>query len=369
MAETTDGNYLYVGLSGSDSLAEFDLIHQTVDATIPLTYTQSGSTTNVSATYLATIPGTDSSLGINFTNTWSNFGILDISGNTDSFLPNLSGIYEGNSPIFADATLLYAAESSTFYRYSVNSNGLTLLDTTDVTGLGGQSGPGFALANGIVYGGNGGIVNPSTTPPSQIATLPPVDFYDQEITDYAVTSLPDPSIQKEFLMAENSAGTWEYALVRYDLNQYLPEAYLIMPSSASGVESNWTMLRFGQDGIALLSFDNFGINPPTVELVLLRGPFVTPQELTTNSAASLTSGSAGTITHGAGNTVLTITGSNFTPGMAVTWNGNYRTTQWTSPTQATVCIPANDLVNAGSGSLVATNPGAPASNALTITIN
>ena len=32
-------------------------------------------------------------------------------------------------------------------------------------------------------------------------------------------------------------------------------------------------------------------------------------------------------------------------------------------------IPASDLVNAGSGSLVATNPGAPASNALTITIN
>lgn len=369
MAETTNGNYLFVGLSGSDSLAQFDLIHQTVDATIPLTYTQSGSTSSVPATYLAAIPGTDSSLGINFTNTWGNFGIFDISGNTGSFLPNLSGIYAGMSPVFADTTLLYAAENSTFYRYSVNSNGLTLIDSTAVTGLGGQSGPGFTLADGIVYGGNGGIINPSTTPPSQIATLPPVDFYTQGITDYAVTSLPDPSIQKNFLMSENAAGTWEYALIRYDLNHYLPENYLIMPASASGVESNWTMLRFGQDGIALLSYDNFGTSPPAVVLMLLRGPFVTPQELTTNSAANLASSSAGTLTHGAGNTLLTITGSNFTPGMAVTWNGNYRTTQWISPTQATVYIPASDLVNAGSGSMIATNPGAPASNALTITIN
>ncbi|MGA9672691.1 MAG: hypothetical protein WBQ94_25970 [Terracidiphilus sp.] len=41
--------------------------------------------------------------------------------------------------------------------------------------------------------------------------------------------------------------------------------------------------------------------------MLLCGPFVTPQELTTNSAATIASSSSNSITHGSGNTVLTLT--------------------------------------------------------------
>ena len=73
--------------------------------------------------------------------------------------------------------------------------------------------------------------------------------------------------------------------------------------------------------------------------------------------------------HGTGNTMLTLTGSNFIPGVAVTWNGNYRTTTIVDATHVTVAIPASDLASAGSASLVATNPGASVSHALTVTIN
>ena len=58
-------------------------------------------------------------------------------------------------------------------------------------------------------------------------------------------------------MLENLAGTSAYGLVRYDLKSYLPETVLSMPSSLSGVESTWTMQRFGQDGLALLKYDNY----------------------------------------------------------------------------------------------------------------
>jgi hypothetical protein len=67
--------------------------------------------------------------------------------------------------------------------------------------------------------------------------------------------------------------------------------------------------------------------------------------------------------------LLTLTGSNFAPGVAVTWNGNYRTTTIVDATHVTVAIPASDLAATGSGSLIATNPGGPASNLLTVTIN
>jgi trimeric autotransporter adhesin len=88
-----------------------------------------------------------------------------------------------------------------------------------------------------------------------------------------------------------------------------------------------------------------------------------------NSAASLISSSATTIAHSAGNTLLTLTGSNFIPGVAVTWNGSYRTTTIVSATQTTVAISASDLSSAGSGTLIATNPGATGSKALMVTIN
>jgi hypothetical protein len=373
MAETGDGNYLYIGLSGADSLAQFNLLTQSLTATIPLSYTQYGSTSGVAASWLAVMPGTDTTLAMNFTNTWGNFGIFDISGTIGSFRPNLSGIYSGVDPIFADASHVYAYDSQTsgaeFYRYSVNANGLTLIDGTSLDGMGGYSGS-IQLADGLVYGGGGGIANPATTPPSQVATLPLVDFYNSGDDGESVAIAADPSLQKEFIMLENLAGTLAYGLTRYSLTTYQPEALMNMPATASFGGASDTMFRFGQDGLALLtSVYNSSTNQSVQQIMLLRGPFVTPQLLETNSAASLTSSSTTSISHGAGNTLLTLTGANFVQGVAVTWNGSYRTTTVVDAAHVTVAIPASDLASAGSGSLVATNPGASASNALTVTIN
>jgi len=369
MAETSDGNYLYVGLAGSDSLAQFDLVHQTVVATIPIQYDSS----DVTPTYLAAMPGTDSTLAMDFTNTWGNFGIFDISGSTGTFRPNLSGIYAGVDPVFASPTELYAYDSQTtgaeFYRYSINSTGLTLIDGTTLNGMGGFNG-GFDLAGGLVYGGAGGIANPSTTPPSQIAVLALPEFYAQGISEYGVGAVADPSTQQDFVMMENAAGTWEYGLASFNTTTYLPENTIVMPASASNIESTWTMFRFGQSGLALLSVPESAVSPTaTSVLILIEGPFVTPQLLGSNSAATLSSSSSASLTHGSGNTVLTLTGSGFAPGVAVTWNGSYRTTTVVDSDHVTVDIPASDLTSAGSASVVATNPGGPASNTLTIAIN
>jgi hypothetical protein len=366
LAETSDGNYLFVGLTGSDSLAKFDLIHQQLVATVPLSITQYSTTSAVAATGLAAMPGSDTTLAIITNSPFESIGVYDISGSTGTFRTNLAN---GTAPVFADPTHLYTSTGSGLYRYSVGSSGATLIDQTSLNGFGGN-GSSFELAGGLAFGGTGGIANPSTTPPSQIATLPLIDFYNEGVIGYAYGSLPDPSTQKEFLMMVNDAGTWAYGLVRYDAVHYLPEASLTMPASYSSVETTWTMLRFGQDGIALLSAGNTEItNGASTQILLLSGPFVTPQLLTTNTAATLTTSSEATITHGAGNTMLTLTGSNFVPGVAVTWNGSYRTTTMVDGTHVTVAIPASDLTSAGSGSLVATNPGAPASSALTVTIN
>jgi hypothetical protein len=364
MTETSDGNYLWVGLSGADSIAQFDLLHQSLKSTVPLSITQYGGPVGVAATWLAAMPGTDTTLAV------GSYGIFDISGSTGSFRPNNVGGIAGVNPAFGDASHVYTFDSQStgaeFYRYTVDASGLTLIDGTTLDGMGGFNG-GFQLVDGLVYGAGGGIANPATTPPSQIATLPTVDFYQAGISTSGVGAFADPSLQKEFLVSVNTAGVWAYGLTRYDLNTYLPEVVLDMPASASGVQAQWTMFRWGQDGLALLSYADFGISPPVVVVMLLRGPFVTPQLLQTSSAVSLTSSS--TLTHGGGNTMLTLTGGHFLPGVAVTWNGNYRTTTIVDATHVSVAIPASDLTNAGTASVMATNPGAPGSNALQITIN
>ena len=367
MAETSDGHYLYIGLSGSDSLAQFSLLTQSLGATIPLKY----QSTSIPALSVTAMPGSDTSLAIGFTSFAEQFGIFDVNGATGSFRTSISGIYDGNNPVFASPTQIYAYDSQTsgaeFYRYSVTASGLTLTDGTTLDGLGGFSG-GFQAGSSFVYGDGGGIINPTTTPPSQVQTLPLIDFYGSGDVGGGVAVVADPSLQKEFLMQVNLAGTLAYGLVRYDLKSYLPEAELPMPASASGDEAAWTMQRFGQDGLALLANSSVGVSPAVSQLLLIRGPFVAPQELSTNAAAALTSSSASSLTHGSGNTTITLTGSNFLPGVAVTWNGSYRTTTIADSTHVSVAIPASDLANAGTASLVATNAGAPASNTLQIAI-
>jgi len=366
MAESGDGKDLYISLSGAQSLAQFDLVNNKLLQTITFSGQPTSYSGTSAATALAVMPGTDTTLAVNFSGT---DGIMDITGSVGKLRPNFGS---DSFPTFGDATHLYTYDNystgAEFYRYSINANGLTLIDGTTLNGLGGFSG-GFQSGNSFIYGDSGGIINPLTTPPSQIQTLPLVDFYGSGDTGSGVSVAADPSLQKEFIMQDNTAGTWAYGLVRYDLTSYLPEAALIMPAAASGVETTWTMLRFGQDGIALLSDDSWGQTPAIIQLLLVRGPFVAPQQLSTGSAASLTSSSAPSLTKGSGNTILTLTGSNFLPGVAVTWNGAYRTTTIADSTHVTVAIPASDLSASGTASIVATNPGAPASNTLQITVN
>ncbi len=362
MAETSDGDYIYIGLSGANSIAKFNLLTQSVTATIPVTY-QSSSTPPLS---LAAMPGTDDTLAIGLNSGYS-LGIFDVSGNTGTFRPNVEGYYGGINPVFASPTELYAFDSQTtgaqFYRYAVNANGITLIDGTTLDGMGGFLG-GFQLTNGTVYGYGGGIVNPNTTPPTQIETLPLFGSYGES---YGIVA--DPSLQKEFVVSQNLNNGNGYGLVRYDLTSYLPETLVELPASPGSIDSPWTIQRFGQDGIVLLNYDTLEGSTPSVEFLLLRGPFVAPQELATSTAATLSSSSASSLTHGSGNTTLTLTGSNFLPGVAVTWNGSYRTTTVVDSGHVTVLIPASDLAVAGTASLIATNPGAAASSALTVTIN
>ena len=90
MAETADGNYLYIGLSGADSLAQFNLLTGSVTATIPLTYASMDVPRRLAVRWQRRCPVLIQPWRSASRTGWGNFGIFDVSGNTGSFRPNVS---------------------------------------------------------------------------------------------------------------------------------------------------------------------------------------------------------------------------------------------------------------------------------------
>ena len=59
----------------------------------------------------------------------------------------------------------------------------------------------------------------------------------------------------------------------------------------------------------------------------------------------------------------------FVPGAVLLWNSAERTTTFVDSGHLTVAIPASDLVQSGTVTLVTNNPGSSNSNSVTLTVN
>ncbi len=369
LSETSDGNYLYIGLSGAKSLRRFNLLTQTPDLTIPIPGGPDNNASQAAAVAMATVPGSDNSLAIEL-NSFAGIGILDISGSTGTFRKNFSAPYGGDNPVFADPAHFYTYDAATtgaeFYRYSIDANGVNQIDGTSLYGMGGFGGV-FALDGGLVFGSGGGIINPATTPPSQVGVLPlgsgpyGVSLYGGGVVPYAAES-------KSFNIGVNTAGTWLNFLERFDTVHFTLEQAIQFPSSTS--TSPITGTRWGQDGLAFIlpGTQTTGTQTSQAQIFLVRGPFVLPAEAANNPAPSLTKTDHNTITAGSGNVYVTVTGSGFLPGATILWNGLPRTTNYVSSTQVTVAIPASDVQTATTATLSCQNPGSAASNTISITV-
>jgi len=363
MAETADGSYLYIGLSGNNTLGQFDLLHQTMTGTYPLTMPGQGSEP---AGGLAVQPGSDTTLAINLD--YGGAGIFDISGNTGTFRPNFGGA--GSSIAFGDSTHLYSEASNTgdvyLGRFTVEANGLTQVDFTGLNGLGGT---GFDIAlgqDGLVYGDNGGIVNPATTPPTQIALLPitpGAPGYD--LSGDAVA--PDSAQHKVFLIGLNEAGTISAYLERFDTVSYTNEQNFELPLPNGVV--GYQLLRWGQDGLAVRGFDPVFGSLAGYQLLLFKGPFVLPAEAQLNPIPGLTGVAPATVVHGSGNQYLTAIGGGFIPGAVVLWNGVPRTTTYIDASHLQFAVAAADVAASQAVSLTAENPGSGPSPSLTLPID
>ncbi len=366
LSETDDGNYLWVGLDGASSLAKFNLLTQTNDATVPVVISQYGQTGSTSAVAIAAQPGSETTLAIETSNI-GNIGIFDVTGSTGSFRPNLSGIYAGNIPVFGDSAHVYAHDDYTsgneFYAYTVDANGLTQIYNYTFLDFGDYAGNSFMIgANGLAYSALGGIVNPAN-PPEQVAVLP------LSIIGSGFAVVPDTAQGFVFIVS-GSNGPAQPAINRFQLGNFVLDTALNLPPSADGQSVQYNAVHFGQDGLALRvsPFQYENASTTDYQILLFRGPLMLPAEALTNPAPALTGTSSSTIAVNSGNQYLAVTGSGFMPGAVVLWNGSARTTTFIDSGHLKAAIPASDVAAAATIALTADNPGSSSSNSITVTV-
>jgi hypothetical protein len=366
VSETSDGNYIFIGLSGAKALGRFNLLTQSLDLTVPLPNNATYTSGDAVAMAIAAVPGSDTSLAVEI-QSFNGIGIFDISGSAGTFRTNSSFAYSGDNPVFVDATHFYAYDSTTtgaeFYRYTVNANGVALTDGTTLDGMGGFSGT-IAVDGGLVYGSGGGIVNPATTPPSQVAVLSLGEGpYGSSL--YGGGVIPYAAESKSFNVGVNAAGTALSYIERFDTQHFTLEQQIPFPTAnVSGVPGT----RWGQDGLAYIIPGPASSTTQSPQIFLIRGPFVLPAEAASNPAPQLSTTDHNTVTVASGNVVITVTGSGFIPGATVFWNSSPRTTTYVDAAHVTVAIPATDVQSSGTGTLSSQNPGSGNSNSLSITV-
>jgi trimeric autotransporter adhesin len=366
LALTSDGQVLYVVLVGSESVARYDMLAQAAEYTYSVPTSPDGT---IALRGVATQPGTENTVALDL-GSWVGNAVYDFNptNQTAAIRGQASGPYTGSCLQFLDASDMLSFDidtsGSTFDHYTVTSAGFTYYDYSQYTEstLNGFGGGCFKLGGGLAFGADGGVANPLPATATQLGTFAVPAGSSQSFSSVA----PDASLQTAFFVNTTGVGySTVSGITSYNVNTYLPIAELPLNlQTTEGTNSDYGVvdfIRWGQDGLAMLTTSG--------HIYLLRGPVVVPQLLNTNTAAVLTTSSASSLTHGSGNVLLTLTGSNFVPGVAVTWNGSYRTTTIVDAAHVTVAIPASDLASTGTGTLVAINPGAPASSPLQVSIN
>ncbi len=358
MAISGDGKELYTLLTGAAGLSRINLLTDAADLSVAF------PATGVTPQDIAVLPNSDTAVAIDG-GTSSGISLYDINQRAGTATPRtlVQSTYVGICLSFYSASTLYSVDSvasgGKLYSTAVSAGGLATGYThaSTISSLGC-----IKIDGGLVFGRGGAVADPSTSPAT------PLGIFQGAGTDSASTPrafTADRELGRAFFPVStgaNNSATVD-GIAAYNVNNYQLSGIVSLGVAAAKTtpyDGEMEMLRWGQDGLALLSSDG--------HLYLMRGGFVVPQLLSTSSGALFSGRSSPALAHGNGNTLLTIEGSNFLPGVAVTWNGSYRTTTLVDSNHITVAVPASDLTSAGVAQLVATNPGATDSGVLDIII-
>ena len=356
LALSSDSKYLYVGLNGNGSVQRLLLPAFTQDIDVSLGSSIYGGL-NTAASLQVSPP--DSHTFAVAEGTIQCCGASGLFFYKDSTQLADSVTYPTFTDIlFTDASTLYGYSNGTLASVAVDSNGGTLGQQWN--GL--VQGSTIQYDNGLIYGSNGQVLNPTT------GLL--VGTYDV-LGSYCCSSsnelMPDSAIDRVFNVGISPFFA-SFGVTSYDLSKFTPVAVTNLSQFAG---TPVALVRWGGNGLAFVLQAGCCNNTGSQVVLVQSSAMLLTTTGSKNPLPVAQSLSPASASHGGWNFLLTVKGSNFVPGSQVTWNGAALAADYVSPTQLNVYVPATSIAASGTAKIVVTNPapGGGASTGLTFSIN
>ena len=167
----------------------------------------------------------------------------------DDGVPRLteSNTFTGGEVIASSgtATALYGYDNETtayeFTRYTIDSSGITLLDSTNSLMSGFGVDITFDEGNGLVYATSGATVDPgtSTGTPSLVGTF--------SLPAQGLSVVPDSALGRVFFLTQNPLTPTTATITAYDQKTFTPIGSLNIPDISGTAGS---LIRWGTKGFA-----------------------------------------------------------------------------------------------------------------------
>jgi hypothetical protein len=264
LAQADDGATLWVGLDGAASIRRYDILTHTAGQQFFVGRDSSLGTYSFSD--IAVSPGNPSVLAVARQHPSislpAGVAIFD-----DGVLRPKTGpdFADGSSIlVFASPSLLYGASFNRLQTMSIDSSGVTVTGSVPFF-----SSTSMILANNLIYGGAGQVIDPSTG--ALVGTFPG-----------AFTGIPSNSHVIDvangrafYLISQFFFDGISTTIIAYDLNTFLPVGFINIP----GAGGSGSLIRWGTNGLAFRTSDRklYLIETPLVNAsVPIPSPTPTP---------------------------------------------------------------------------------------------
>jgi trimeric autotransporter adhesin len=354
MSISDDGQYLYVVLSGSNSVRRMSLTTLTAGTQFTTVSPLFGA---FSASDVAVMPGNRNvvaTLGYS-----DGIQVWDVTNTGATARPLtralVNDVYEGSVLAWGNATSLYSNDEglspSTLHRFTVGPTSFAETDATYLDAVGGK----ITYSGGRIFSDGGGVVDPSPAPPDTPHLV-------GRLTGGG-SSAVDTSTNGAFFLDQNSYNVSSRVISAFDPTHFVMVGSVQLDNLTGDA---FDLIRWGRDGLGFRTTKDFWGNG-SGRVVLLRGSFVLPPSSAPNPVPSISALFPASVVSPGSNTWITISGSNFVPGSIALWSGSARTTVFVNSGQLRVAIPAADLVTPRTANLRVNNPAPGGGNSVALT--
>lgn len=354
LAASSDGSYLYVANQTDQTVQRINLKTNAVERTFPYTPNLYCSTcTNLSATDLATIPGSPQEVLLSqgsWLTLFNDAGLVNYVPNDGICCyadPNFGSIALAGNPL-AIYALPFVITGKSFQVANLTSSGLAYTRLSE-TNYGGNTTTGSqVISDGtLLYTSAGQIWDPSSE--TEVGTFP--------VTTFNATSYPndrsinlDVSLGEIYSVGEQDLGGTDAVVVSaYGMKSHTLDGTLIFPQMNYPVETD--LVRWGTNGLA---FIGPGAGLTDQEVYLMRSSVVSPSA--PNPTPVLSAISPASLIAGGSSFVVTVNGSNFLASSVIDWNGAALTTTFVSSQQLTATVPSSSISQTGTAQIAVYTP-------------